>query len=1582
MNAGMGVLLVLLGLYGSGSSLAQSGPPPLPPLPPMPAGRLLDVWEFSGTNFLSLRDAAPISLTNVTLVPTWAGNGLQVDSTNASWINYAVVEPSGRTNLDVAQGTIEMWISPDWNSSDGLAAWGVILEAGNWDTNLASAIGAWGLFISPDASNLYFSAQTNGVITNYLSAPINWTAGDWHHIALTYSATSSALYLEGQLVANGPGVTVIPGAEVLASGFSIGSDGNGSGMLQSRSVFNGIATYNYPLDALTISNNYAEESQNVYPLPSSGTFAADSGPPSLPGGFGSGTNAPDGGGSGYTPTTYPSGSFWLQVLPPGINAYNSDPNSVTLILNGTMAGIAYQLLSTTNLNHPVWTVEQNLIGSEVTNFTVTTVSMAGRPTLFFKAMAYTLDSDGDGLPDWWETKYSTSSHPLDPNNADTGSTGIPDGYKQDSAGDGYNNLQKYYMNIPPGTWVTPPTPTGFNAVLNTDGTSATLSWNPSPGPVMEYIIQRADPTDGILGDLSSFATIATINAANTSYTDNSGTLSVGDLLSTFGQGSVYRAEAVYGGGNSAFAGLPMLGDVISPSCAVNAKLVRGGDGRYQLAFSAVPTGVQNILIKWVLYDYWQDTWDGATATNTIAVSNLVNSCYVIPDEEITNYFPWACDIFDPFDFYHPAGWDAWVQGIGANGQVGPFIEAGFVSYDAPYAMDCRQHLKDSLNFLLESATLTQLYPPLADAFPPGWLPLTNNFVEVGLYHPLLTTKNSYADTPFVGLDNTWPLMLDYTLAQWLYSTNTLPSFVWGQYGEPSLPAPSWPYYLTTPADVLLPNGTYQTGPYGIQHDMGNLADVGASVSTNGMTVSLASGIHNIFGLAVKPALPNGGPDPSKGTYDDPTTGLPDSWPEQPPLAPGATITFTYGPLSSYYSQFQAPHFQTLSYYFAPVNFQGPGVVGLNSPVQRYPLPLTSDFALTNTTPFVIASVGQPMVIGGWAKQVLTNGASGVYAYLGQYFETNAYKIGTNGIMTTNITGIMSPYGEFLPTEPGPTALKTMPDLTTGQQGTDIVNVIKMQLDVNHDGIMDLTFAGPDNTSADRPYKFWINNDCDAAGAPATGPDRDLNLPKNPDFSGGWIKSQRDLEDYARLWICGMPAIWSSNGYQVTLSWSNIVGGNPSIELFNSIETNGGIGYLTNTTTAAAQVNVVNYSGVSFGTVTNGTTFTFPANYFTNGAIKYLLFEGAGVGQGELVLTISQNGTNIIASTSVFMNLMDVKNMFEHALITGVTNVLPGNTFSPSTYVEGNPLPSDPTEDTNLVLLVHGWRMGVWEYNNFSETMFKRLYWQGYHGRFMSLRWPTLSADDFWLPAVDYTTYNSSEFIAWRSGSGVSAYLTHLKQRFPNYSLNVCSHSMGGVVMAEALRLQLAAGQRNVNNYVLMQAAVPASCYDSSFTNYAPFITAEESEPTPNTYRGYPGTISGAITGQMVDFYNTNDYALATGTLNLLGLSVAINWEANQENFKPNTSLNYRVDGTGTNCANGFVSITDSREIMAFCARPRAKAVGAQPGVGGVIHGTGVDLTAGFGFGRNSDEHSAQFNWNIQQVNGFYHTLLNSLIPPE
>jgi len=54
-----------------------------------------------------------------------------------------------------------------------------------------------------------------------------------------------------------------------------------------------------------------------------------------------------------------------------------------------------------------------------------------------------------------------------------------------------------------------------------------------------------------------------------------------------------------------------------------------------------------------------------------------------------------------------------------------------------------------------------------------------------------------------------------------------------------------------------------------------------------------------------------------------------------------------------------------------------------------------------------------------------------------------------------------------------------------------------------------------------------------------------------------------------------------------------------------------------------------------------------------------------------VLTISQNGTNILAQTSMWLDLHDVKDMYERVHITGVTNTPPISSFLSSSYQQLN-----------------------------------------------------------------------------------------------------------------------------------------------------------------------------------------------------------------------------------------------------------------------------------------------------------------------
>ena len=173
-------------------------------------------------------------------------------------------------------------------------------------------------------------------------------------------------------------------------------------------------------------------------------------------------------------------------------------------------------------------------------------------------------------------------------------------------------------------------------------------------------------------------------------------------------------------------------------------------------------------------------------------------------------------------------------------------------------------------------------------------------------------------------------------------------------------------------------------------------------------------------------------------------------------------------------------------------------------------------------------------------------------------------------------------------------------------------------------------------------------------------------------------------------------------------------------------------------------------------------------------------------------------------------------MYERAKAT------PDNIARPHEYTTSPPLPSpsyviDPngnqwsyspaswTETNDYIVYVHGWNVSYYEAINNADTTFKRLWQRGYRGRFASMYWPTY---------VGITTINPSEYRAWLFGESLKRYVNTLPA---GYTKNLMAHSMGNIVAGSALRKGMA-----VANYVMLNAAVPASCYDDSALLQQPY----------------------------------------------------------------------------------------------------------------------------------------------------------------
>ncbi len=1717
--------LVIAGiLFSAMSGLAQGLIPTPPP------GRLLNIWEFDTNTWRGAFSTLPISYTNIDQVEDWSGTALQVDSTNAAWLQYHVVESNNRTNLTCVKGTVQFWFVPNWSSNDtnqngtGPGDYGRFIDVGKW-TNDAS-LGWWSLYLNSDGTSITFSSQSDGQGTNYLSAPISWDSATWHLISLTYSTTNTALYIDGELAVSGDGVLYVPNARVLTNGFFVGSDN--AGMDQIHGQMDVLQTFNYPLDPTDIADDFDYENPNItLTAGTGGSHTMDSGG-MFPGGggdTGGGTTSNAQNSQPYIPDY--GTNLWMAQICFSNGWFNS-------IISNTAADIQYEIQFKQDLMQPDWNSADFIYGSELTNWTAWSgLEVNLTNNAFFRIRSW-ISHDGSGLPDWWELKYF-------------GQTGI-DPYAS-AAGDGLSNLQKFQMGLNPTNYYYPYAPTNFYGCFDATGTNLVLEWDPAPGPVINYIVQKGiyntntssyDYSQFVVNSNNTFFVDAGAISNNTAWDDNAwndvyylqavypgGTLTAsntwyanyiqygfsgppysgpvpGDfyayvgasrtnvLLSwTLARGAtnylvfrgildpntynynytqiatlntnttlmtdvgviivnndwndVYEIEAVYPGnglsqpvtvgistnpppptgvsaavdptgtnvviswtapqsvtatgytiergvynissgtyvfttigtvnadttlfqdtgaitGNSSYNNTYVVtagysggassssGSASLPSAPVynslhvTANLVRNETGRWQLMFSALPANAQTInLIGF-----------GGGIQN-ISTNLLTNGIYQFPDNYTVNYATQT-----------PATIS--VQCLDANGNAGTIYQAGIFPNDAPYFVDGRQHMKQNLKFLVRGASMNKLL----DTFLGQILQTNTDFEEFSFLHPadFEGTENPY----YFQLEALWPFIANYKLEDFLVNNSSLAQNIPNNLisASPYLYTNQFEFQLDFNSPVPAPAVLDKTDPYWINqmlfldywyyqgYEPSSPSEWGVTVDNSDTTIGLSSGSHNLFGLPFYESI--------IGEYTNRNNGLYFSYQE---LAPGNSITLLQNySIGQYCSWCPEPDLALVNYYFAPliiprlnyiyfsgVNLPGEQDAEVGSGHQPYILPIMDDFKVTNQTPpLIIGAVGQPMIIGGWAKYSIQNGNPNKFAYLGQYFVTNAYLM-TNGLVTANKTGVVSPYGEFFPTEPGVVALTTMPDIDPPySKGTCAVTVVSLNVDKNHDGTMDLTFSGADVTSQSSPMICWVNNGYIQPGSNGSL-DKDLPVSgNNANYSKNIITCQRDLENFFRLWICGMPAIPVNQGYSVKLSFQN-TSKSPAVKLYWSCESDGGTKYLTDTATAAMQTLNISDSGygVSIHTVSSSQPYTFPDGTFQFGGKRHLLFEGAGIGSGELVLTIIDNNSNTLVQTGVWLDLHDVKDFYERTVIANVVN---GQSMSGVIKTEQYASVSALGSDTDFIVFVHGFNVGDWDWLNDSDTVFKRLYWAGFNGQFTTVKWPCQIGDPL--------LFDLSELDAYKASTGLATYLNQLRSRFPSYRLNILAHSQGNAITSETIRNQGAP----FDTYILTQGAMPASSYDANAPIDPDLLNQETYFPTPDWQpMGYHGAFTN-LTGRIISFYNPVDFALQTGTT----WGLPTNWKQNQT-LKPEGP--YSSDGI--HVWDDGMPVTDTEMSRAFAARSRTDAVGATAGLGGVIKSS-VDLNAQFQFGRTLDEHSAQWTRPIQTSYLYYKQVLTQIQP--
>jgi len=595
----------------------------------------------------------------------------------------------------------------------------------------------------------------------------------------------------------------------------------------------------------------------------------------------------------------------------------------------------------------------------------------------------------------------------------------------------------------------------------------------------------------------------------------------------------------------------------------------------------------------------------------------------------------------------------------------------------------------------------------------------------------------------------------------------------------------------------------------------------------------------------------------------------------------------------------------------------------------------------------------------------------------------------------------------------------------------IVSLIAMPVavDANRDG--KITFDEQDTTTAEKPYVFWANDDCDdghnvdVTSTSSDWEEDDLEpvlgseLPDNDqrNLLDCWtptISCRRDLEDFSRLWIdfSAISQLLDLSDPHLTLQYRMqrtpaAPGEQPYVTFYQAIETDGGRKYLTDNDTGYNQIQG------EYGQWLRGTSgMEIPSRAWRNlppDGICHLLFECGEVrGPTSIVFSLTRDGSTVLEMPPVYLDIKRITDMYETWTVGDAVqpnvdyNVLPSAVASQTSGL-GLPAPSTQ-EEKDYIMFVHGWNMPPWEKTAFANTMYKRLWHQGYKGRFGAFRWPT-----FWNFHASFEAlfqlshFDDSEIRAWKSAAQLGSLLGTLAGTYKDSSdrslVRVYAHSMGNVVASEALRQAGHVANAPVHIYIAAQAALSSHVFDETTT---PMDTLDPKKspdpyghywqngasawPTQWQYDSLPSYMDTAympISTICINHYNAVDWALTDN-----------NWQRNQR-LKPDNKYAYRAldmlldpqstyryrrsEDFGLSFATILTMPVDRHEIFSYAARSWGKATGQTGSTGGVFDaGKSLSLNETFGFDGTHKYHSGQFRSSIQKRWEYWSKALNDM----
>jgi len=516
------------------------------------------------------------------------------------------------------------------------------------------------------------------------------------------------------------------------------------------------------------------------------------------------------------------------------------------------------------------------------------------------------------------------------------------------------------------------------------------------------------------------------------------------------------------------------------------------------------------------------------------------------------------------------------------------------------------------------------------------------------------------------------------------------------------------------------------------------------------------------------------------------------------------------------------------------------------------------------------------------------------------------------------------------------------------------------IQLEHDPRIPLDASTPTN-----PFTFWINHDQDDID---TGGETWPIL--RPDANTAVEDSLRDLEDFTRLVVeVDDLAQWRDTAV-LELSWRS--GASAQINVFRATDSSCSRSYLLDKGSGLAQLQL---SGTAIGSIGSESLRVPLAELGApdlDGNGYCFLFDVSNGGRDVLEARLVDEHASL-AARPVHVDLRHIKTMYQRT-----TMDWPEHVRSPWEYKETDPeIPelqwrNDPLghpfepgwqETDDVVVWIYGWLKsgeGMYEMatTQAGETIFKRLWHRGFRGRLVFFHWPTVK------PRLAYGLLESE----YRAYKAAPALLDFVKTIPASKRVHVTAHSLGCVVLTEALKLGLEA-----ESALLQVGAIPAAAFDTRDVLILPDM-ANLQTPVHANEGGYRGYVQATRT-PVYTMYNYSDVTF-------------FGWNIAQKQLKPTSKRGGYRYAWDVNAPPGerarlyydtslfssdYRVVTDPHEIMAFIAKSDTHALGAETRVSGLVRHVFDLARSPFDFHKG---HVVGWTRQVQETTAFYNLLLD------